>query len=289
MQEFKTVEELKNAEDNYVVFDKNIVMDNSFVRISGKNNILFFENGIKLSGCQIKFNGSNSVVYISSNKHITRLNIDIYNNSVLFIGKNNYMNGVLNVTISEQKNVVIGSNNLFAFGIWIRTADPHLVYSAETMKRINPSKSVFLGDHVWIGQNVFVLKGTKMHSGSILGAGSVCAGKEIGSNTSYAGNPVRKISSGIFWDEACVHSYNDEKTKQSNTFSDDKHIFAYSPNEYTPFNKIDEQLSEVKTSDEKLEYLKKLSENNNKNRFAFFEQEQRKRAKKSLFKTRQAR
>ena len=46
----------------------------------------------------------------------------------------------------------------------IRTADPHIIYDIHR-KRINPSKSVFIGDHVWCGQNVLLLKGCRVGSG----------------------------------------------------------------------------------------------------------------------------
>ncbi|MBQ7739746.1 MAG: hypothetical protein IJT65_00735 [Eubacterium sp.] len=280
MQEIREISAFNEIENNKALIGENVEMKNSVIRIKGENNILVIEAGVRLYDSQIKFNASNSVVFISSNKHIVKLNIDIYNNSVFFIGKDNYLNGVLNVTLSEQKNVFIGDNNLFAFGIWIRTADPHLVYSTETKKRINPSKSVFLGDHVWVGQNVFVLKGTKMHSGSILGAGAVCAGKELGSNCSFAGNPAKLIGDGVFWDSACVHTWCDDMTAEKESFESDKYIFNYSESSYIPFDKIDWELSSRKTSDEKLENLKALTDIKKKNRFSYFPA---KPVKKGLF------
>lgn len=78
--------------------------------------------------------------------------------NTLYIGKNNYFNGKLNLILSERKHIVIGDDGLFSFGIWLRTADPHLIYSCETHERINPSKNILIGDHVWIGQGSLVLK-----------------------------------------------------------------------------------------------------------------------------------
>ena len=88
-----------------------------------------------------------------------------------------YFNDVVNVILSESKNVVVGNGCLFSIGNWLRVADPHLIYNADTMKRINFSKSIYIGDHVWIGQNSLVLKGTQIGSGSIVAAGSLTTKK----------------------------------------------------------------------------------------------------------------
>ena len=48
------------------------------------------------------------------------------------MGSDNYLNGTLNVIVSEERHVLIGSGGLYSFGIFIRTADPHLVYDSTT-------------------------------------------------------------------------------------------------------------------------------------------------------------
>lgn len=107
------------------------------------------------------------------------LNLTIYNNSLIYIGRDNYFNGSLNIIAGEEKDIIIGDNCMISFGSWIRNTDPHLVYDSSTYCRINPSKSVLIGDHVWIGQSCIILKGTVVGSGSILGAGSVVSGKKF--------------------------------------------------------------------------------------------------------------
>ena len=136
------------------------------------------------------------------------------------MGKNNYMNGTLHVLISERKHCLIGNNCLFSTDIWIRNADPHLIYDISTMKRINSTKSVFIGDHVWIGQSALLLKGTRIDSGSIIGAMSVVSGKKIANNSIWAGNPVRMVKKNIFWNESCVHKWNMLQTKKSKEYSE---------------------------------------------------------------------
>lgn len=143
----------------------------SAVKFVGKNNVLFCEPGVKLANSNITFYGDNSLIYLSTSKHVLRLNISVYHNNCFFIGKNVFTNRNLYAICSEQKHIFIGNNCYLSFGIWMRIADPHLIYSIDTKKRINLSKSIYIGDSVWVGQDVLLLKGTRIHSGSIVGGG----------------------------------------------------------------------------------------------------------------------
>lgn len=240
------------------------------------NNILFCGPGVTLSNTKIAFNGSNSVVYLCGSKKDYKLSVSLNNDNVLFIGSNNYFNGPLNIVLSEQKHCLIGNDCLFSFGIWIRTADPHLIYSAETRQRLNPSKSVFIGDHVWVGQSALLLKGTQIDSGSIIGAGSVVSGKTISHNCSCAGNPCRILKENIFWEGSCVHSWTQPATERSQSFDTliadrpgtvpDAYLFSYDPAQSRSFSNIDDALSGG-TAQEKMFVLDALAGAREKNRF----------------------
>ncbi|MBQ2841732.1 MAG: acyltransferase [Clostridia bacterium] len=243
-------------------------MNNSSVTFSGKNNILFCSEGVKLANSSINFKADNSIVYLCAGKHDYKLNLTLYNDSVFYSGKDCYFNGVLTVALSERKHFVMGNDCLLSFGIWIRNADPHLIYDADTRERINPTKSIFIGDHVWLGQSAMILKGTEIESGSIIGAMSVVSGKKIPHNSSWAGNPAKKIRDKIFWEGSCVHAWTDEKTKNSMHYDNDCYIYSHTPEEYISFEEIDRKLDAAIPASEKLDFLDSLSENNNKNRFA---------------------
>lgn len=257
-------------EDGNLVFGvDSLTMIDSQIIFNGSNNILFLEKGITLSHSSLSFEANNSVIYVACSKPFyQRLNVRVYNNSTFFIGNAAHTTGVVNVIVSEEKNVFIGDENMFAFGVWIRTADPHLIYSAKTHERTNASKSVFLGDHVWTGQGAVYLKGAQVHSGSIVGAMGVVPGKHLESNGSWAGNPVRQIASDIFWEETCVNPFTKETAAEYNTYPEDSFIYENVPTEYLSFEKLDANLSAATTAKDKLKYLQHLQRTKTKNRFA---------------------
>ena len=231
---------------------------NSNITFNGKSNILICEENVVLNGSNIIFNGDNSIIYLSSNYNHYKLFVNIFNNSVLFIDENNYFNSKLYMILSEEKSI-------FAHGIWIRSADPHLIYDMATMKRINLTKDIYIGDHVWIGQDVLLLKGTEIGSGSIIGAKSVISNKKIESNSSWAGNPPKEIKKNIFFDGRTVHKYTKKETEESLNYNNDQWIYS-NINSGNGFEKIKE-INDAENIDLKVEKIFELRNNKNKNRF----------------------
>ena len=167
--------------------------------------------------------------------------------------------------LSEEKNIFIGKDNLFAHGIWIRLADPHLIYDIATMERINLTEDVYIGDHVWIAQEALLLRGTEIGSGSIIGAKSVIGSKKIESNSNCAGNPPQTIQKNIFFDGKSVHRYTEKETEESMNYLEDKWIY-YNINSGSGF----ELIQEINTADNldlKIEKILELRNNKDKNRF----------------------
>lgn len=271
MEELESFSDGYNClKDNRIIVNANLSEMKGSTKIAfyGRNNILYVEDGVFLNNSTIRFLGSNSVIYLSQSKHPYSIKAEIYNNSAIYIGKKCYFNGPVHIIASEQQNIIIGNECLFSFGIFIRTADPHLIYDSETRKRINPSASVFIGDHVWIGQNALILKGTRIGSGSIIGGAACVAGKMIPSNVIFAGNPAHIIRENVFFLSNCVHGWTDDVIERYAISETDDYI--YSPGEKTveiPW--IDSMLKTAQNGEERMNSVYQvLAINHNRNRFA---------------------
>ncbi len=104
--------------------------------------------------------------------------------AVLTLGDNCGLSGTVigcfkEITIGN--NVLIGSNTLITDSNWhpkdIRSGNP---------------QPVVIGNNVWLGVNVTVLKGIKIGDNAVIGAGSVVT-KTIPANVVAAGNPCKVI------------------------------------------------------------------------------------------------
>lgn len=251
---------------------------NSTIKFEGKNNLLFCEPGVVLESSSIYFGGNNAVVYIRSSIFHTMLNISVFSGSVFHLGKDCYFNKPMTVILSSDRNFFIGDDCIFSTGISVRTADPHLIYDCSTKKRINETKSVFLGDHVWVGQDCTLLKGTEIDSGSIIGAACLITGKKIPHNSSWAGVPAKLIKDNVFWDRACVNNWDEAKVNLSSDYTkfagkfrkdtgSDAWIYSFRRDESISFSQLDKDLISRKDSLEKYEYLYELNSKKIKNRF----------------------
>ena len=248
----------------------------STIEFIGSDNILYCEPGVVLNHSLVRFHGDRGVVVLGENRFEYKIWIPLFSDCVCFFGRNNYMNGTLNIVLSERKHFFAGRDGLYSIGFWARNSDPHLIYSIKTKRRLNPSKSIFIGDHVWIGQSAMLLKGAKIDSGSIVGAKALVSGKHIPHNTVWAGNPARQIASDIFWDTTSVNRWTSEMTEACETYDGllkrypekkpDEAIFRYERDACISFEAMDD-LFDRGTADEKVAYLKKLLTDEAKNRF----------------------
>ncbi len=253
-------------------------MIDSKIIFKGKNNILYCEPGVTLTESRLVYLADNSVIYLGTNRFVCKLDVAVGNDIVFHFGKDNYTNSAMNVYLSEQRHCFIGDLCLFAPGVVIRNADPHLIYDCDTKMRINPTKSIYIGDCVWVGQDAMLLKGTQIDSGSIVGARSVVTGSKIGHNTVWAGSPAKQVKKGIFWNPSVVHDWKEDMTKASQNYADyvklfpndfeiNGRILTYNESEVIDFDQIDRQFNTLKTSQEKCDYLIQLNNAKTKNRF----------------------
>lgn len=260
------MEVVKTDEKNNMIIGANPNLHNTNIIFRGSNNRLVCEENVNLSNSILDFKADNSIIYLSSNRNTYFLNVSIYNNSVFYMGENSYMNGRLNFAVSEEKNVFIGKEGLFSIGIWMRIADPHLIYDTTSLKRINLSKSIYLGDHVWIAQDALILKGTQIGSGSIIGAKSLVTGKKIKSNSLWGGVPARMLRDDVLFDGSSVNYYTSTDTERSLEYDNRDWIYE-DDGEVLSFDEIEEQLDSINDVDEKIRYLQSVAGVESHNRF----------------------
>jgi acetyltransferase-like isoleucine patch superfamily enzyme len=71
------------------------------------------------------------------------------------------------------------------------------IHSIEGNKRPT-TQTVIIGNHVWIGTNVVILKGVNIGNGAVISAGSV-VNRDIPSHSLAGGVPAKVIKENISW------------------------------------------------------------------------------------------
>lgn len=79
------------------------------------------------------------------------------------------------------------------------TTDFHAILNLETCRRINHAKDIIIGNHVWLGRNVNVMKGANITDDVVVGMSSMVSSAITVPHSVYAGVPVRIIKEGVSW------------------------------------------------------------------------------------------
>lgn len=234
----------------------------------GKNNIIFFAGGS--SNVNILFDSDDGLIFIGNNV-VFNGKIIIKNNSLCFIDNNSTFNGV-SIEAVEAKNIFFGNDCMFSWGIWLSTTDYHPLMDCNTNNRINFSKSIYIGDHVWCSRDVGILKDVFIASGSVIGAKGVVS-KICYSNTANAGIINKEIKQDIFWLRYSIgnKAWTKKHTEQYSNVAINDFKYTYNQNEFLSPKAIEEKLDSLNTAQEKLEFVyDAIYCNQNKNRFAYF-------------------
>ncbi len=113
----------------------------------------------------------------------------------LKIGKNTYFTSDAHIEVTTF--VEIGSDCAISWGVTIIDDHHHQLLPINESKPIIES-SVIIGNHVWIGCNVTILKGSVIGDNCVIAAGSVVNGT-FPDNTLIGGNPARALKTNISW------------------------------------------------------------------------------------------
>lgn len=161
---------------NNIIKLNGVEVIDSFITIKGSNNKINIENGVKLRKSTITIRGQNSSVTIGSGTTFGEVRI-------INVGQNNPIN--------------IGNNCLFADNIEIWASDTHSIYDKDGYF-INPELPINIGNNVWIGSHVKILKGVTIGDGAIVGMNALVT-KNIEPKTLNVGNPSKCIKNDITW------------------------------------------------------------------------------------------
>lgn len=171
----------------------------TYIKNNGKNNCLILEEGCRIYDSQIQFFGENNTVKFEHDCVMKNVDIWISDGGIIEVGHNTHFSGKTHMACIEGKKVHIGERCLFSDTITFRTGDSHSILDSDG-KRINKAKDITIGDHVWIGQQVIVLKGSTVGADSIVGTGSLLTGKTYDSNSIIAGIPAKIVKQHVSWD-----------------------------------------------------------------------------------------
>lgn len=188
---------IRGKRGNRVICDG--IMHNCKIRFLGKNNTLEIQSGVRLEGCSFRISGNHNHILLERQVYGKNMDLCTENDGNRFVaGARTAFCGKIHLACIEGTGIVIGKDCLFSSDIVFRTGDSHAVTDLEG-NRINPSKDIVFGDHIWMGHRTMVTKGVHIGNDNIIGTGAVVTKSILETNCVIAGVPAKIVKTGVNW------------------------------------------------------------------------------------------
>ena len=148
---------------------------NADIFLRGKGHRLVIEDDCQIFNLRIKIIGENNEVHI---------------------GKSSSFDGGNIISGGKGTHVFIGEDCMISEGLDIWSTDTHSIFKDGAL--MNPPKSIEIGDRVWVGKDVSILKGVTIGDDAVIGMRSLVT-KDIKPGTLNVGSPSKEILSDISW------------------------------------------------------------------------------------------
>lgn len=127
-------------------------------------------------------------------EHNIHLKFDgIWKNGPSIIIKDNVFIGT-GCEFNIRKQIIVGNDSLIASGCKFIDHDHGVAINELMRKQHGPEQEIIIGNNVWLGCNVVVLKGVHIEDGAVVAAGAVVT-KSIPPNEIWGGVPAKRIGS----------------------------------------------------------------------------------------------
>lgn len=210
-----------NIKKNYIQNIHFIRVKNVFANLLLKGNrakgsrIWFFGRSYYKIHHSAKINIRSGVFCI--NRFITRKdpfigNLEMYENSEINVSNTFFIHSGCDIMVFKGAKLNLGSGyinryckircyNEITIGNGVAISENFTIWDSDAHQITNgsePTQPIVIGNKVWIGTNVTVLKGVNIGDGCVIAAGSLVT-KDIPANCLEAGVPAKVIKENVKW------------------------------------------------------------------------------------------
>lgn len=104
-----------------------------------------------------------------------------------------------NTSIICYKSISFGKDSLISWNCKFMDTDFHKVFDMWN-QRTNQDREIVVGDHVWIGSESLILKGTQIAKDNVVAANSILSGTKINENNVIVGSFGKVLKRNVTWE-----------------------------------------------------------------------------------------
>jgi len=194
------LERYKDDAGNEIVYDGPLI-ETARIKFTGANNRLVIADTARIGDLIVDFDCDNGECAIGASKGVPAFSgaIRVGQDSQVEIGANVSATSTVAMSATEGSSIHIGDDVMFASENQVRADDGHPIFDVTSGRRVNVSRSIHIGNHVWLGRGSVVLGGSHVGDGSVLGFNTVLKGK-VPNNCVAVGSPAKVVRRNIAWE-----------------------------------------------------------------------------------------
>lgn len=170
--------------------------DDTVIKVAASSSLMIGSNSFFEKNLDIFVNDNSSVV-INEAAFQDHTRITCALNAEIIIKEKSTFRAYLLLLILDNTRFHCGKDCMFSYEISVRSENGHTL-----LKNGLPAvgrKDVILADHVWVGQRALLFSGTRIGTGSVVGAASF-VNKSFGDHVTIAGSPAKVLTEHIDWE-----------------------------------------------------------------------------------------
>ena len=180
------------------------------VEFKGGSGLVEVHESVKIKNKIKVFIGDGAFLHLDQQVSADTVSLNLSaNDTTMWVGERSWLRTLRCICNAEPgMEIIMGKDIVMSLDVLFRPTDGHTIIDVQTGKPINmPKFGIHIGDHVWIGQSVTILKDAHIPQDCVIGAHSLVGRKDFLPNSIIAGIPAKTIKSGITWDKRRIHEY----------------------------------------------------------------------------------
>ena len=176
-------------------------LDSVTVTFTGRDNRMTVAAPAKFGRLKVDFNCDNGVFECGAHTEGPAFSggLRLGQDSQILIGENVTCTSGVTVSATEGTTVRIGDDVMFASSNQVRADDGHPIFDVRTGDRVNVSRDITIGHHVWLAGGAVVLGGVSIGDGTVIGYGSVVT-RDVPNNCIAVGSPAAVVRRDTAWE-----------------------------------------------------------------------------------------